>query len=372
MGNKRKICFIAPKAYPLFNESVKAVFGGAEVQLTMLAKELGLNSDYEVDFMVADYGQSDIEQYNDVTVWKSLDFKSSLFKQFITFFYALKKIDADVYIQRTLSLFSGIIGIMCRIRKKKFVYMVAHDNEVDGTHKLFQSNFLTTTLANLVFKKSDVIITQNSYQKSLLEKKGIRTELFKSSYKIENVDRSDKAGYHLWVSRSDRWKRPELFIKLARELEDESFVMVCPKSTDSNNVYYENLCRTANEVKNLKFIQYVPFSEIGNYFKNALTFVNTSTQEGFPNTFIQAAINKIPVVSLNVNPDNFINTLECGFYCKDSFEKLKDALINLVSDDELYNRLSQNIYKYAEDNHDIKNNAKLLKALIDKLLRLST
>lgn len=39
-----KVCFIAPKAYPLFNPDVKKVFGGAEVDLYFLATVLGLGT----------------------------------------------------------------------------------------------------------------------------------------------------------------------------------------------------------------------------------------------------------------------------------------------------------------------------------------
>ena len=50
-----------PKAYPLFNPQIKTVFGGAEVDLYLLATELAKDNDFAVSFITADYGQPPIE-----------------------------------------------------------------------------------------------------------------------------------------------------------------------------------------------------------------------------------------------------------------------------------------------------------------------
>ena len=64
----KSICFIAPKAYQIFNPKIKSTFGGAEVQLYSLAKEISKNKNFDVNFMVADYGQKCMEEYEDVKV----------------------------------------------------------------------------------------------------------------------------------------------------------------------------------------------------------------------------------------------------------------------------------------------------------------
>ncbi len=51
-----RVCFISPKAYPLFNPNVEAVFGGAEVDLYYLATELAKDDSFTVSFITADYG----------------------------------------------------------------------------------------------------------------------------------------------------------------------------------------------------------------------------------------------------------------------------------------------------------------------------
>jgi len=96
-----KICFIAPKAYQLFNPEVRSTFGGAEVQLYLLSTNLADNKKLDIHFMVADYGQKKVETHSNIQVWRSLNFQSNILKQVLTFFKVFNKINADIYIQRT-------------------------------------------------------------------------------------------------------------------------------------------------------------------------------------------------------------------------------------------------------------------------------
>lgn len=104
---------------------------------------------------------------------------------------------------------------------------------------------------------------------------------------------------------------------------------------------------------NLEFHQRVPFNEIDGYFQRAKLLVNTSDSEGFPNTFIQACKWATAIVSLNVNPDGFLNKYSCGISCGGRFTRMREAVKHLLADD-CYMEPGQNGRKYAEDHHDIK------------------
>ncbi len=357
-----KVCFIAPKAYPIFNSKIKSTFGGAEVQLSLLAKELAKDKKLDVNFMVADYRQKDIENYSGVKVWKSLNFKTSKIKQTKDFFKIFKKINADIYIQRTLTPQSGLIALYCKLKRKKFIYMVAHDRETDGTHEVY-SNIFKNFLAKLTFKLTYKIIVQNGYQKNnILNNFNRNSFLLNSSYKIDK-EKNTKKYYILWIGRSEDWKRPKLFLKLTKEFPNEKFVMICPSATN-NSALSKKIKLKAKKIKNMEFHEFIPFDKINDYFLNAKIFVNTSTQEGFPNTFIQSAKNKTPIISLNVNPNNILNKYDIGFYCNDNFKKMKDNLNKLLKDKKLYKKMQDNAYKYVKENHNIKVNAKKFKKII--------
>jgi glycosyltransferase involved in cell wall biosynthesis len=66
---------------------------------------------------------------------------------------------------------------------------------------------------------------------------------------------------------------------------------------------YDEIATATQKVSNLIFHGFVPYHKVNEYFSRASLFVNTSSIEGFPNTFIQAWMHYTPVVGLNVDPD---------------------------------------------------------------------
>jgi hypothetical protein len=362
---KKKICFISPHAYALFNPKINSTFGGAEVQMSLISKAISKNKNFDVNLMVADYGQKDIEKFEKVKIWNSMNLNNTTFNQAKSFFKVFKKINADVYIQRTLTRFSGLIAIYCKLTKKKFIYMVANDGETDESHRLY-STFLNKILSRLVFRFAKKIIVQNQYQKKALEKKynPEKIILIKSLYNMHKPIFKKKENI-LWVGRLDnQYKRPEIFLKLANQFPDEKFVMISPIA-DGQEKTFKNIKKTALKIKNLEFIEYVPFKNIQKYFDNAKIFVNTSIQEGFPNTFIQAGMGKTPILSLNVNPNKFITKYNCGYYCNNSYENIVKNLKKLLKNKNDLKNKGNNVFIYVKNNHDI--NKKIME--MTKLLK---
>ena len=139
---------------------------------------------------------------------------------------------------------------------------------------------------------------------------------------------------------------------LAKEFPNEKFVMIMPKSSDV--VLWKKIFDESKKIKNLKLIEKVPFNKIQKYFNKAKVFVNTSESEGFQNTFIQACIAKTPILSLKINPDNFLNKFKCGLCCCDDMKRFKERLEKLLNNRKKYKSLKNNCLKYVKKNHDIK------------------
>ncbi len=58
-----KVCFVSPKAYPLFNPDCNGAFGGAEVDLCLLSTELAKDQNFHVAFITADMLNYDYVQH---------------------------------------------------------------------------------------------------------------------------------------------------------------------------------------------------------------------------------------------------------------------------------------------------------------------
>ncbi len=352
-----KICFMIPRAYPVLNPEVKSVIGGSEVQLTALGKTLANSYTDEIHFMTADFGQPKQEERFGIQIHKTFDFQDNIFSKIIKFCRVLWKMKADIYIHTTLTEFSGIIAILCRLMGKKLVFIVSSDMDVDGTSPHLQS-FIQKKLSELLFKYCHHFIAQNDYQAKKLYEKGHSSLIIPSFYKMSSTHYSEKKGeFHLWVARSMRLKRAEKFIELAKKCPSEKFVMICQQSAETTDEYYQELKNTAQLIENLEFISFVPFGKMEEYYQKAKTFINTSTNEGFPTTFIEAGLNSTPIFTLNINPSQFLDKYECGKCVQENLETLKNELEKLRLNPELYHTLSKNSFHYAHERHDLKQNA---------------
>jgi len=361
-----KICIICPRAYPLFNKDCKEVFGGAEVQMYHLANQLSQNRLHKVTVLVADYGQKKIENYNGIEVIKSYSFEQNIVFQIFRFISTLLSIQSDVFYQMTLNPLSGIIGWLTRFRNKKFVYLIASDFELNKKGEIFKSK-IQGYLAYKVFTKKNNIVCQNLFQYNYLRSMGIPSTIIRSFVvTTQTLPENKKGNYHLWVARSDKLKRAELFLALAEKLPTENFVMICQKSTLVDQTYYQSIVVSATEKKNLKFYKFVDDATLKKLYAEAKTFVNTSEYEGFPTTFIEAGMNSTPIISLKVNPDNFINEYNCGIACNDNFDLMVESFENLINAPSTYKNLSTNIYNYCKKIHNLELNAEDLLSLTNK------
>ena len=72
-------------------------------------------------------------------------------------------------------------------------------------------------------------------------------------------------------------------------------------------------------------------------FRGCLALVSTSSQEGFPNTFLQAGKYRVPVVSLIVDPDEMLWSRRKGIVCHGNLDVMADAVADLASNPERRN-----------------------------------
>jgi len=358
-----RVCFVCPKAYPLFNRSVERVFGGAEVDLYYLATELAKDYGFSVSCVVADYGQPDVETIENVELIRSINFGKNAITGAIRIWRALRKADADIYIIKTASMGVPLVAAFCRLYNKTFIYRTAHSCECDGTY-LRNHKFAGRLFADSL-RSAKIVFTQNASDKEKLKATiAVDAQVMPNGHRLFEPASSQRNSI-LWVGRSADFKRPQLFLDLAEKFPDEKFVMVCQQATGDKR--YAQLHARAETISNLQFHQRIAFDEIDRCFQDAKIFVNTSTAEGFPNTFIAASMQSAAIVSLNVNPDGFLDKYSCGISCSDDISKLNEAVGFMLSS-QRYIELGLNGRKYVEENHDI---AKIIERYKHILLQLS-
>jgi glycosyltransferase involved in cell wall biosynthesis len=362
MEKRTKICFVGRAEYPLLSQKNMGSAGGAEVQQVLLAKEL-VKKGFDVSFTVADYGQKAIEVIDGIKIYKTYSHDSPVGIQYYplklgSILRALNKADADIYYKMTGG--DGIVSSFCILKKKKVVYCIASDSQVNDTP--FQKEVLEYSspldplfklLSKFGIKTANCVIAQNKYQQEKLKKNFNRGSiLIKPLYILseEKPDKSSIAPIVLWVSSMQKLKRPELFLKLAKAIPSARFQMI--GGSGRSKKFYEQIEEAASKISNLNFIGFVPYHKIDQYFDKKSIFVNTSVFEGFSNTFLQAWGRYAPVVSLNVDPDEIICKYKLGFHSRTVEQMVEDVKL-LLDDNMLREEMGMNGRRYVEREHDL-------------------
>ena len=348
---KIRVCFVMPKTYPLFNPSVEGVFGGAEVDLYYLSTELAKDERFDVSFVVADYGQEKVEQIENVRVIKSLTFKENPVAGAQKIWGAMKEAGADVYFLETASPGVPLAQWFCSSNEKKLVYRTAHLRECDGSY--LKQKPLVGRAYLWAVRNAGAVVTQNESDREMFrETTGVNSIVIPNGQRMPELG-GKTSDCVLWVGRSVGFKRTDVFLELAKRCGGQRFVMICQKATGDDK--YEELKAAAGEIENLEFIERVGFHEIDKYFLSARAYVNTSDAEGFPNVFIQACKAAVPILSLNVNPDGFLDKYECGKCYGGDVEKMSRELgsLDVMLGEGENGQMGANGRRYVEERHDI-------------------
>lgn len=356
-NRKIKICFVATYTYALFHrDNGNYPITGLDVQLYNWAIAFAEDPHFEVHFVVGDFGQPKIEHIDGVTLWKSSKPRrrglASGLVSFLILARVLMRVEANIYIDRGASgPISFEIAFLSLLLRKKYIHMIASDADIDGGYKK-KAGIFETIFHSGALRMADMVTYQNSYQSGILKKKGIRALRVRNSFPIKQ--RAMTEGEHiLWVGSSYALKRPEILLELAKAFPLENFILILQKHDE--NIFIQ-IKEQARGIGNVTFIPGVPFHEVDAFFEKAKIFINTSVYEGFPNTFIQAAIYSVPILSLKVDPDFILSKEKIGMVCDDSITVLKSNLSKILEFQEQREVLSENAASFALCHFDIKKN----------------
>lgn len=397
-----RVCFISPNAYGLLRPSSKLPFGGAEVQICRLARELSCEPRFAVSVLTGDGARRGREQEGQLTIlldpffsgrfpqvekktrrlldsWPvriaagvralvrgsyacrervfALPFLRWLVKRYrdgqvvLTWCRVLSAVGADIYVMRCAWVQIGYAQRACALLRRKFVYMVASDMDVSGEYA--RSLGVHEALYEGGLQRADAIVCQHAGQVEAVRSRYQRdARLIRPvcPYPV-NAPGDAQRKTILWMARVDSQKRPELFLDLAAHLPDQSFVLVGPPS-QSEPENFPGLLERANGIPNLRVLAGVPFEDTVALFEEAIVFVNTSAAEGFPNTFLQAAASGTPVVSWAVNPEGVLDRYEMGYCANQDWTRFEQFVRLLCADAPLRTQLGENGQRYVQEHHD--------------------
>lgn len=343
-----KICFLGlenlPVLAPEFNHHG---IGGEQVQQTLLARALARRN-YAVSMVVYDYGQADHACWDGITTYKAYreDAGIPVFRfihpRWTGVWAALRRVNADIYYVSCAGMHLGLVALFCKRYGGKVVFRAAHDTDCEPD-KLLIKYWRDKKLYEYGLRHADGILVQSrQQQRTMLANYGLHSNIAEMLVDPPEQEVARDVDV-LWVNNLRQFKRPDLFLALAKRLPQFKFHMVGGPQPGFSHLFGE-IKREASCLPNFTFHGHVPYHQMDNKYAGARVFVNTSDTEGFPNSYLQAWIRGTPVVAF-FDPDAVMQRENLG-YPVSSLEEMANAVTELATNPHTWSDVSERCKAY--------------------------
>jgi len=355
MNKRPTVCILLP-------EHFSSHMGGAEYQASLLLDALCKTDKYDIFYLCH---QAD-ENYKPKGYKIRVIGKNSILINSFPFLTArqvyseLKKIRPSIIYQNVGGVQTGVAAYYAKKHGAKFIWHIASDDDLSPQWK---SNIKRTIRSaperlflNYGIRNSDIIAAQTKYQTDILKKKfGIDCHTIipiGHPCPEEELEKSNRLSI-LWVANMKPLKRPEIFVRLAQHFRNRHDVLFTMIGHPGWGKWFEKIISEISNFPNMEYVGELTQDEVNRYLDKSHILVNTSRYEGFSNTFVQAWMRKVPVVSLSVDPDNILVNEHIGFR-SGTFEKLCRDTNSLIVDKELREDMGSRSFHYARKNHSLE------------------
>jgi glycosyltransferase involved in cell wall biosynthesis len=315
-----KFCFLSSYAHLALDPASNRVSGGAELQVALLAREL-VRRGHEVVIIGGDIGQADGLVFDGVRTRNGGRFQTG---GLVDTLRAVPRVRQLLHEERPdYALILGWTTWMYLLRFLRpagcrTVFICGLDTEVNGEFR--RENPLRGAFFEAGMRNANVRFAMSDYQAEQFARQGLDCRLYRNLILPRKEPRmAEKSLDLLWVARCQPIKRPHIFLDLAEKLPQARCRMICPRE---DAMLWDSVAERARGLPNLEFVERVPYHEIQAHYDSARVFVNTSSFEGWPNSFIQAGLGAAALLSLAVNPDRLFERFEPGVFADGSFDAL--------------------------------------------------
>ncbi len=153
-------------------------------------------------------------------------------------------------------------------------------------------------LIKIFYKRADIIIGNSFGVSSFIKSKlNLPVQTFYPIINFRKIKkRYNKIPHISWIGRDSNEKRIIDFLKSLKMIKNKDIIIniVCDKNV---KIKYKNLINF-NDFKKINFYKYsLNKNFIENIYKRTDIYISTSIFEGFPNTIVEAVINKCLVIA---------------------------------------------------------------------------
>ncbi len=349
-----KICLVGLDNLPvLVPEYREHAIGGEAVQQTLLGRALARRG-HEVSMVVGDYGQKDGAQWQSIRVFKAcrrdagLPMLRFIHPRWTGMWSALKRADADVYYTSCAGMQVGLMALFCRRYGRRFVFRAASDTDCNRSRLLIE-HARDRWIYGQGLRRADAILVQSvSQAKTLAQSYGLPSRvagMLVGSPLLAATRDIDV----LWVSNIRSLKRPDRILEIAGRLPHVTIHMV-GGSLPGEESLYRHIKREVTARANVVFHDRLSYWDTNALYGRAKVLVNTSDSEGLLNSYLQAWIRGVPVVTL-ADPDGVIEREQMGTIASLS-DQIPDAVRSLLDNPAAWTAASGRCLSFMKREYD--------------------
>lgn len=272
----------------------------------------------------------------------------NLFSEWWYAFHFISQLKPDLIIYRGANRELLPIVRMSNLFGIKLLFFSASDVNFEPGKELVGSE-LNRTFYHMAIRQCEFFVVQNVHQQDTLKQNYGKRCI--QQYNIWRNDSISNEQIHssdiVWVANFRRLKRAEWVLDAAERLVNYKFALAGGAVGDKS--YYNDMKNRAESMQNVEFLGGRSFSYTCKLVGRSRVLLCTSVFEGFPNTFLQAWSNGLPVIS-TVDPSGIIKTNGLGEVVENE-DELVIAIKRILGNNEYYQQLQRNVNVFYKANY---------------------
>ena len=346
-----KYLFLSRGAHLVWDPSAPRAAGGAELQAALMARELVLRG-HQAVLLGADTGQPDGAEWEGIRIRKAGRFDTGglgdTLRAWPLIHRVLKAERPECVVVYGWTALLYLLARWRRIVPFKLIFICALDAEIDG--EFCRRNPLRGYFFHRGMQLADARLSIAAAQAAAFEGQGMSCTVTRLLLRGGNPQATaDKPIDLLWVARCEEVKRPGIFLDLAEAFPQARCRMICaPHDAE----LFTATKKRAASLPNVEFVEGVSYREIQGEFCRAKIFVNTSSHEGVPNTFIHAGLGQTAIASLEIDPDRMFDHFDAGAMAHGSLDRLRSDVRRLLERPDDLARSAAEAARFVREWHD--------------------
>jgi glycosyltransferase involved in cell wall biosynthesis len=351
-----KLCIIVPAHW-------EAQMGGSQYQAKVLVDHLLSHYDVAIGYLT---------RWTDPTFtpqgYRIVRFSDHLgVRRYGSFFdvarlyRALAQERPDIILQFVGTAHLGIAALYARRHGCQLIWRVTSDRSVEPEKASWLKPHirLERLFLNLGIRNATLTLAQTEYQRERLARSFPKAPVHVLPNFHPTPPDCGRNGAVMkqvvWIANLKPLKNPGAFVRLARRFthrSDVRFVIVGGKMDDGE--WTRETLKDIAATPNLEYRGSLSQAAVNALLEHTDLLVNTSDYEGFSNTFIQAWMRRVPVVSLRVDPDRLLSKGGLGVVTGNE-DALHDRVAALLGDPDRCAAIGARARRYALEHHTESN-----------------